>query len=236
MAGTLLPYAKAQWFTNAGAPADGYQLFVYLAGTSTKASLYSDADLTVALTNPVVLDSSGRADVFVDAGTYDMVMATDTDTDPPTSPIWTTEGVSQVPPPYTGISILASGYSGAATATTSVNVNLLNDNDGAVCEWKTDYSSSTLSGRATVAGVNYDLGTAAASTATRGKVVLTRLSSTSLRVELTIWQDTSGVQVVFSGATATVADMNSNAVTVTLGMASGTYTIRDYSILHMPTP
>lgn len=235
MAGTLLLF-KPQLFTNAGTVGDGLQAFVYLAGTSTKASLYSDADLTVALTNPAVCDSSGRVAAFVGPGTYDVVVAPADDTDPPTSPIYTMEGIAQIPPPYTGISILASGYSGAATATTSVNVNLLNDNDGAVCEWKTDYSSATLSGRATVAGVNYDLGTAAASTATRGKVVLTRLSSTSLRVELTVWQDTSGVQVKFSGATATVADMNSNAVTVTLGMASGTYTIRDYSILHMPTP
>lgn len=236
MAGTLLPFVKGMWFTDAGAVADGYQLFVYLAGTSTKASLYSDAALATPLSNPVVLDSSGRADVFVGTGTYDVVMATDLDTDPPTSPIWTTSGVTQVPPPYTGITILAAGYSGAATATDSVDVNLLNDNDSAIAEWKADYSSATLSGRATVAAVNYDLGTAAASTATRGKLVLTRLSSTSLRVELTIWQDTSGVQVKFSGATATVADMDANALAVTLGMASGTYTIRDYSILHVPTP
>lgn len=236
MAGTLLPYAKTQWFTDAGAVADGYQLFVYLAGTSTKASLYSDSDLTTPLSNPVVLDSSGRADVFVGTGTYDVVMATDLDTDPPTSPIWTTEGITQVPAPYTGITILAAGYSGSATTTDSVDINLLNDNDSAICEWKADYSSATLSARATVAGVNYDLGSGANSTISRNKAVLTRLSSTSLRVELLVLQDSATAPVKGSGATATVADMDANAVAVLLGMASGAYTIRDYSILHVPHP
>lgn len=233
--GSLIPFVKSQWFTDAGAPAAGYQLFVYLTGTSTKASLYSDADLTVAQTNPVVLDSAGRADVFIGSGYMDYVLAPPTDTDPPTSPVWTTSDVSQVPPPYTGITILASGYSGASTNTTSVDVSLLADNDSAVCTWRTDYSSATLSARATVAAVNYDLGVGSNSTYTKAECVLTRLSSTSLDVELSVWQDGT---VAYKGSrtTATVADMNSNAVTVTLGMASGTYTIRAYSILHVPTP
>lgn len=235
MAGTLLPFVKGMWFTDAGAPAAGYQLFVYEAGTSTKAAIFIDADLTNPQTNPAVLDSSGRADVFVGPGTFDIVLAPDNDTDPPTSPIWTTEGVSQIPPPYTGISILASGYSGSSTTTTSVDVSLLADGDSAICTWRTDYSSADLDARATVAGANYDLGCGSASTYLKAEAVLTRLSSTSLDVELSVWQDAT-VAYAGSRTTATVADMDSNALAVTLGMVSGTYTIRAYSILHQPAP
>lgn len=235
MAGTLIPFAKAQWFTDAGAPAAGYQLFVYLAGTSTKASIYSDAALTTAASNPTVLDASGRADVFIGPGSFDISLATDIDTDPPTSPLWTVEGVTQIPPPYTGITILASGYSGASTTTTSQDINLLNDNDCAICTWRTDYSSADLDARATVASVNYDLGVGSASTYMKAECVLTRLSSTSLDIELSVWQDGT-TQYVGSRTSATVADMDANAITVTLGMASGTYTIRAFSIQHIPTP
>lgn len=97
MAGTLMPFAKPQWFDSNGDPADGYQLFVYESGTTTKATTYSDAALSTPNTNPIVLDSAGRASVFLDASTFKFVLATPTDTDPPTSPVWTVDGVSSVP-------------------------------------------------------------------------------------------------------------------------------------------
>lgn len=55
---------------------------------------YSDADLLVANTNPIVLDSAGRASIFLDAATYNFVLAPPTDTDPPTSPVWSVDNVA----------------------------------------------------------------------------------------------------------------------------------------------
>ena len=98
MSGTLMPWAKSQWFDSNGDPANGYQLFTYTAGTSTKQATYSDSALTTANTNPIVLDSAGRATVFLDPSlSYKFVLATDTDTDPPTSPVWTVDNVDAIP-------------------------------------------------------------------------------------------------------------------------------------------
>lgn len=97
MAGTLMPWVKSQWFTTAGAPAAGYQLFTYTAGTSTKLATYSDSALTVANTNPIILDAAGRALVFLTPSTYKFVLAPPEDTDPPTSPEWTVDDVQAIP-------------------------------------------------------------------------------------------------------------------------------------------
>lgn len=95
--GTLVPWVKSQFFDNNGDPASGYQLFAYEAGTSTKLDTYSDVTLLTPNTNPIILDSAGRATIFLQAASYKFVLATDTDTDPPTSPIWTVDNVGSVP-------------------------------------------------------------------------------------------------------------------------------------------
>jgi hypothetical protein len=92
--GTVIPAIPPQYFDNNGDPAAGYKLFTYSAGTTTKLSTYTDADLTVANANPIVLDSAGRATIFLSANTYKFVLATPTDTDPPASPVWTRDNVA----------------------------------------------------------------------------------------------------------------------------------------------
>jgi hypothetical protein len=79
-----------------GAPYAGAQLFFYTSGTSTKLNTYSNQSLTIANSNPVVLDSAGRVPnaVFLQNKSYKVVLAPSTDTDPPTSPIWTQDPVN----------------------------------------------------------------------------------------------------------------------------------------------
>lgn len=90
-----------------GAPYPGGQLFFYASGTSTKLNTYANQGLTIANTNPVVLDSAGRFPnaIFLQNQAYSVVLAPATDSDPPTSPIWTQD------PVYT------SDYSAAAKFT-----------------------------------------------------------------------------------------------------------------------
>lgn len=78
-----------------GAPYVGGQLFFYVSGTSTKLITYSDSGLTIANPNPIVLDSAGRIPnaVFLQNLAYKVILAPATDTDPPTSPIWTQDPV-----------------------------------------------------------------------------------------------------------------------------------------------
>src|SRR3990167_8737193 len=98
MALTIIPFLK-HWFPDdAGAPAVGHKLFCYAAGTTTKINTYSNAEGTSANANPIILDAAGRATIFGTPGlTYTFVLAPPTDTDPPTSPLWTVPGVQSVP-------------------------------------------------------------------------------------------------------------------------------------------
>lgn len=103
--GTLVPFAKSQWFTNDGEVANGYLLFTYAAGTTTKLSTYSDVGLTTPNTNPIVLDVSGRATVFLSPASFKLVLALPTDTDPPTSPVWTQDNVAAIPTTQTSLDV-----------------------------------------------------------------------------------------------------------------------------------
>lgn len=95
--GTISPFVKLQFCDDNGDPLAGAQLFIYDAGTTTKATTYTDVNLSVPNTNPIVLDSAGRCVIFLEAGSFKYVMAPSTDTDPPTSAYWTVDGVGSVP-------------------------------------------------------------------------------------------------------------------------------------------
>lgn len=57
---TVAPVPRQQFETNTGTPCASCLLYTYLAGTDTPASLYSNTGLSVAISNPVVLNSAGR--------------------------------------------------------------------------------------------------------------------------------------------------------------------------------
>jgi len=98
MSGTYAPSPVFTGLDSNGDPVAAGLLFTYLAGTSTKVATYTDVDLSSANTNPIVLDSAGRATIFLDQGvSYKFVLAPSTDTDPPTSPIWTRDNIQGVP-------------------------------------------------------------------------------------------------------------------------------------------
>lgn len=75
-----------------GQPGAGYKLFTYEEGTSTKKTTWTSLAKTAANTNPIILDANGEADVWID-GNYKFVLAPPTDTDPPTSAVWTYDAV-----------------------------------------------------------------------------------------------------------------------------------------------
>jgi hypothetical protein len=111
MAGTTIPFLPPQFFTAAGAVAAGHKLFAYAAGTTTKLDTFTDVDLTTANTNPIVLSSAGVATIFLSAASYKFVLAPPTDTDPPTSPIWTRDNVLAVPGFATNVDVAGTASS-----------------------------------------------------------------------------------------------------------------------------
>lgn len=85
--GVLLD-TPGQWFTSAGAVCNGCLLNAYIAGTTTRLDTYSDAALSTPNANPVVLDSAGRATVFLGDRAYKFVLTTSGGTE-----IWTRDNV-----------------------------------------------------------------------------------------------------------------------------------------------
>ena len=94
----LIPDFKVAFLDNSGNPASGYKLFVYTAGTSTKATTYQDAAGVSTNTNPIVLNARGELPygLYVAHGTYKLVFTSSTDTDPPGSPIWTRDNLTPI--------------------------------------------------------------------------------------------------------------------------------------------
>lgn len=115
----LYPLVRPKFFKNDGTFASGYQLFFYETGTTTKQDTF-DGDGGATNPNPIILNSRGEPDnagtpidIFLTDGlVYKVVFTTDTDTDPPTSPIWTVDGVT-------------SGNVGLGSGTVSMWVNPL---------------------------------------------------------------------------------------------------------------
>lgn len=56
---------KTRFTNDVGQPLIGGQVYTFFAGTSTSQDTYSDAALTVPNTNPVILDDTGSADIFL---------------------------------------------------------------------------------------------------------------------------------------------------------------------------
>ena len=98
MSGTVMPSPVFIGLDANGNPVSGGKLFTYAAGTSTKQATYSNAALTIANANPVILNSAGIATVFLSPTSYKFVFCPSTDTDPPANPYWTVDNVSAVPP------------------------------------------------------------------------------------------------------------------------------------------
>ena len=72
--GTVMPNPKFTGFDNSGDIVPLGLLYTYAAGTTTALATYSDVDLLTANANPVVLDSAGRATVFLAASSYKFVL------------------------------------------------------------------------------------------------------------------------------------------------------------------
>lgn len=83
------PYIKNQYFDDNGTPLDGGLLYTYSAGTETDKDTYSDADGTTKNANPIVLNSAGRCDIFLESGAYDFLL-----TDSEGNTIWTASGIT----------------------------------------------------------------------------------------------------------------------------------------------
>lgn len=89
--GSLMPSPVFTGFDDEGVPLAGGLLYVYHAGTTTPADVYTDVNLTVAHNAPIVLDNAGRAIVFLPAGSFKFFLRTPDDAD-----VWMVDPVQAV--------------------------------------------------------------------------------------------------------------------------------------------
>lgn len=90
--GTVMPSPVFTGWDNNGDPLSGGLLYTYEAGTTTPLATYSEVTLTTPNANPVVLDSAGRAVVYLSATSYKFLLKNAAG-----STIWTQDNVSAVP-------------------------------------------------------------------------------------------------------------------------------------------
>ena len=101
MAGTVMPAPKFIGLDNNANPVSGGKLYTYVAGTTTPQATYSDVDLSVANANPVILDSAGRATVFLASASYKFVLKDASDVT-----LWSQDNVQAVPSLTTNLDVL----------------------------------------------------------------------------------------------------------------------------------
>lgn len=254
MPGTPGPYVKTQWLDGNGDPYAAAQLFTYQAGTTTKVNTYTDQGLVTPNANPIVLDSAGRAVIYLDPdlGSVKYVLAPSTDTDPPAAPYWTFDNIA--PQPFYSLSttVIRAGTQGNLTA--SDNVISLTYPHHPIIVSNYHFASATGTGNISIPAntlaavgdslileweVDYASATLSARATMFGSNVDLGVGGASLRtvaryvvsrVDNTIVDVSQMVTQTSTVATAhttiTSLDLAATAYTVALLMASGTYTLR----------
>lgn len=160
--GTLIPSPKFAPPDNNGNPLPGGKLTCYLAGTTTLQNTYSDSGLTTPNANPVILDSSGRATIYLTPGaSYKFVLTTSAD-----AAVWTQDNVLAVPTS----SSTASQSGTAGEAISAGQAVYLSDGSGSknAGQW---YKADTANAYSSVLPPEVGLAPAAISSGATGTIV-----------------------------------------------------------------
>lgn len=89
MSVSLAPFIRFREVDNNGLPLAGGKLYSYQAGTTTPQATYTDSTGVTPNANPVILDASGRASVWLDVSlSYKFVL-----TDSSNNQIWSEDGI-----------------------------------------------------------------------------------------------------------------------------------------------
>jgi hypothetical protein len=80
MSGSTVTFPVVQFLDDNGDPLPGGKVYTYETGTTTPKATYSNEALTIPNANPIILDSAGKADIWLlDNGQYRFVINTSTD-------------------------------------------------------------------------------------------------------------------------------------------------------------
>jgi len=121
MTAQLTPTPVQKFWDANGVQLSGGKVFTYIAGTTTKQATWTDSTQSVLNTNPIILNARGEAPNWLDTTeTYKEVVAPANDTDPPTSPIQTSDNINA---PGTSTVTIPSGLAGNGVSDDSAAIN-----------------------------------------------------------------------------------------------------------------
>lgn len=151
--GTAMPQAKFTAFDNAGLVVAGGKLCSFASGTTTPAPTYTDSSLSTPNPNPVIMDSAGRASVFLPAAAFKFVLRTaGTDSTCNTGTVlWTADGISAVPSASANVDVPGT----AGEALSAGQAVYLSDGSGSKSagQWYRADSSNTYSSTLNTVGM-----------------------------------------------------------------------------------
>src|SRR5262245_17395347 len=84
-----MPFVQPQFFNANGTVCNGCKLQSWAAGTSTPQATFTDSTSVTPNANPVVLDSAGRANIYLNNLSYKLQLQTSAGV-----PIWTVDNIS----------------------------------------------------------------------------------------------------------------------------------------------
>lgn len=100
----LMPMPKLQFFDPNGAPLAGGKVHTYSAGTTSPLATYTDSTGLAQNTNPIILDASGSASIWLGPSLYRIELDDANDV-----LIWSQDNVSSNNLPFTTTSLFAEG-------------------------------------------------------------------------------------------------------------------------------
>ena len=130
--------------TNLGLPLSGGMLYTYVAGTSTPKATYTDSTGVTPNANPVILDSAGRADVWLALGAYKFVLQ-----DSLGNTIWTVDGINQTNLTFNVVDTLADLRAldpNSAALVTVLGYAAIGDGGGGNFYWNSGISTADDNG------------------------------------------------------------------------------------------
>ena len=199
-----------------GAPLAGGKIYTYVAGTTTPQPTYTDSTLITPLANPVVLDSAGRAQIWL-SGFYKIVVK-----DALGNTISTTDNISAV---SNGGDMLASTYDPANISEQLVGINAAQTLANKTLETP-DITGVTNGGNASTGS----LGELISSTVATGSAVslVTSTAKTVTSISLTagdwdVWGNVGFIPAASTSITNLTSTISSAANTLPGSPNSGAY-------------
>jgi hypothetical protein len=150
---TIMPAPVFTGLDNSGNPVSGGKLCSYLTGLVTPQPTYTDSTLALANANPVILDSAGRAKVFLTQTIYGFVLRTPgTDATCATgSVLWSVDGIGAVPSASANVDVLGTAGANLAAGQPAY----LSDGSGGLTagQWFTADAATTYKSTLPIVGI-----------------------------------------------------------------------------------